>query len=283
MLQLYASPSLSDDGAAMTLALSPRVFHQSDAGVAWGRRARAALAAANAADASGVTWYFVVDPSRRPRRNPSSDSIRYVYDRLGTLVGVTAAVIFVILLLAFRSPVAAARSLVSLCAMGVAVWGGAIGVYGRDVLPRSDGAFDGQSGLFWLVPLIAFSLTTGLCLDYDILLLDAVAERLAEGDAPSDAVDEALVATGGTISFAGAILTAAFSGFLAGKVPLLNQLGYFIVGAVLLFVFVVRPLLTAPLLHVLGRWAYWPQQHAASEESAEGAGEPRRQDIQDYE
>ena len=275
MLQLYAAPTLSGDGAAMTLSLYPSVFRQSDAGVAWGHRARAALAAANAADGAGVTWYLVVDPS--------SDSIRYVYDRLGTLVGVTAAVIFVILLLAFRSPVAAARSLVSLCAMGVAVWGGAIGVYGRDVLPRSDGAFDGQSGLFWLVPLIAFSLTTGLCLDYDILLLDAVAERLAEGDAPSDAVDEALVATGGTISFAGAILTAAFSGFLAGKVPLLNQLGYFIVGAVLLFVFVVRPLLTAPLLHVLGRWAYWPQQHAASEESAEGAGEPRRQDIQDYE
>ena len=282
MLRLYAASTLSADGAAMTLALSPNVFRQSDAGVAWGNRVRSALAAANTADASGVTWFFVVDPA--------SDSIRYVYERLGTLVGVTAAVIFAILLVAFRSPVAAARSLVSLCVMGVAVWGGAIGVYGRDVLPRSDSAFDGQSGLFWLVPLIAFSLTTGLCLDYDILLLDAVAERLAAGDSPSDAVDDALVATGGTISFAGAILTAAFSGFLAGKVPLLNQLGYFIVGAVLLFVFLIRPLLTAPLLHVLGRWASWPlavpqpQQHAASElQAADGCEPRRRQDIQDYE
>lgn len=250
LLKLYVAPSVSADGAAMALSLYPDVLRQSDAGVAWGNRVRDALKAANAADPAGVTWHFVVDPS--------SDTIRYVYARLGTLVGVTAAVIFAILAVAFRSPTAAIRSLVTLCTMGVAVWGGAVGVFGDDVLPRNDGAFDGRGGVYWLVPLIAFSLTTGLCLDYDILLLDAVAERLAHGDAPSDALDAALVETGGTISFAGAILAAAFSGFLAGKVPLLNQLGYFIVGAVLLFVFIIRPLLTAPLLHLLGRWAWWP-------------------------
>ena len=61
-------------------------------------------------------------------------------------------------------------------------------------------------------------------------------------------------------------------------------------GAVLLFVFVIRPLLTAPLLHVLGRWAWWPlavpqpQQPATSAKTAaEDGREPRRQDAQAYE
>jgi hypothetical protein len=154
-LQLSSASSLSADAHAMLLSVNLGVDRTSKDGVAWVHAARAALAAANAANGD-ATWQLLVDPS--------SDSIQYIYDRLGTLVGVTAAVVFVILLVSFRSVANAARTVVSLTAMEVCVWGAAIAIYCQGELNPGGvlHTFDNKTGLFWLMPLLAFSLTTGL-------------------------------------------------------------------------------------------------------------------------
>ena len=53
-------------------------------------------------------------------------------------------------------------------------------------------------------------------------------------------------------------MAVAFSGFLFSHIPLLNQLGFFVVFAVLVDTFVVRPLLVPALMAILGRAAFWP-------------------------
>jgi uncharacterized membrane protein YdfJ with MMPL/SSD domain len=107
-----------------------------------------------------------------------------------------------------------------------------------------------------------------------------VADARRRGAAASDAVDEGLVETGAVISWAGVIMAVAFCGFLFSGIPLLNQLGFFIVSAVLVFVFVVRPLLAPALLHALGDAAWWSappggaaQQHAAAAAEEDGGAE----------
>ena len=74
-----------------------------------------------------------------------------------------------------------------------------------------------------------------------------------------DAVAVGLLRSGPVISWAGIIMAVAYSGFLFSDIPLLNQLGFFIVLAVLVDSFVVRPLLVPALMHILGSVNYWPR------------------------
>lgn len=64
--------------------------------------------------------------------------------------------------------------------------------------------------------------------------------------------------SGPIISFAGIIMSIAFSGFLFSSIPLLNQLGFFVVFAVLCDTFVIRPLLVPSVMHILGSLNWWP-------------------------
>jgi hypothetical protein len=221
-LRLQSGSTLSADGGAMILSLALRVDRASDDGIAWADSVRDALAQANAADAT-ATWYLLVDAS--------PDSINYMYARFGELVGITAVVVFVILVVAFRSVAISVRALVTLAAMEVCVFGAATAIYCQGAL-NPGGAletFSGETGLFWLMPILAFSLTTGLGLDYDIFILTSVVEERMVGWSDTDAVAVGMQRSGPVICWAGIIMAVAYSGFLFSHIPLLNQLGFFIV------------------------------------------------------
>lgn len=85
-----------------------------------------------------------------------------------------------------------------------------------------------------------------------------VEEREA-GWSDTDAVAVGLQRSGPVISWAGIIMAVAFGGFLFSEIPLLNQLGFFVVFAVLVDTFVVRPLLVPAVMNCLGRANYWPR------------------------
>ena len=74
-----------------------------------------------------------------------------------------------------------------------------------------------------------------------------------------DAVAVGLLRSGPVISWAGLIMAVAYSGFLFSEIPLLNQLGFYVVFAVLVDSFVVRPLLVPAMMHILGPLNYWPR------------------------
>ena len=154
-LRLSVARTLSADSRAMLLSVALNVDRSASDGVAWADAARDALDAANAADGN-AKWQLLVEAS--------PDSIRYIYSHFGTLVGVTAAVVFIILLVSFRSVTNAARTVVSLAAMEVCVWGAAIAIYCQGELNPGGvlHTFDDKTGLFWLMPILAFSLTAGL-------------------------------------------------------------------------------------------------------------------------
>ena len=65
--------------------------------------------------------------------------------------------------------------------------------------------------------------------------------------------------SGPIISWAGIIMAVAYGGFLFSEIPLLNQLGFFVVFAVLVDTFVVRPLLVPAMMNAMGRANYWPR------------------------
>ena len=160
MLRIVQAGSLSPDKRAMTLSLSIRVPRNSKEGIDWTIAVRDVLDAANAVDPAGVTWHLLVEAS--------SDSIRYIYQRLGTLIGVTAAVIFCILFVGFRSVAIAVRAVMTLTVMEVCVWGAGTATFVQGVLNPGGvlGTLSNETSFFWLIPILAFSLITGLGLDY---------------------------------------------------------------------------------------------------------------------
>ena len=169
-----------------------------------------------------------------------------------------------VLAVAFRSVAVPLRALASLAAMEICIFGAATGVFCDNAMPgAAAGAlntFTSKYGLFWLMPLLAFSLTTGFGLDYDIFLMTAVAEERERGWSDADAVAVGLQRSGPVISWAGGIMAVAYSGYLFSSIPLLNQLGFFIVLAVLVDSFVVRPCLVPACMAILGPANWWPRR-----------------------
>lgn len=255
MLQLQAARTLSPNAMLFNLAISFSLNQNAKRGLTWGEDVRNALAPVSSA--SAASWYLVVDPSPL--------TTKYVFDHFGDLVGITIGVIFVILLAAFKSPFVSLRALITLAVMEVTVWGGAVAVYTRGWLHRGGvlETFRGDDGLFWLMPIrtslaVFFTLlshamqshsASSLVSDSTMIckllravssradasrsfILTAVFEEREAGWSDDDAISIGLQRSGPVISWAGCIMAVAYGGFLFASIPLLNQLGYFIVFAV---------------------------------------------------
>ena len=108
-------------------------------------------------------------------------------------------------------------------------------------------------------------------------------EEREAGWSDTDAVSVGLRRSGPVISWAGLIMAVAYGGFLFSEIPLLNQLGFFVVFAVLVDTFVVRPLLVPAAMNAMGRANYWPRELPPVTQpplypGAEAAKQPEAQD-----
>src|SRR6266540_4294417 len=132
---------------------------------------------------------------------------------------------FVLLLVVFRSVVlpalGVALNLLSAgAAYGVLVWvfqqGHGVGLFGFQRVDTVES---------WL-PLFLFSVLFGLFMDYQVFLLSRIQERYAHTSDNRDAVAFGLRTTGGIITGAAVIMVAVFAGFAAGRLPMLQQMGF---------------------------------------------------------
>jgi RND superfamily putative drug exporter len=107
------------------------------------------------------------------------------------------------------------------------------------------------------VPIFLFATLFGLSMDYEVFLVMRMREAWERGRDNEIAVAHGLERTGRVVTAAAAIMIAAFSGFVAGRVPGLRQFGVGLAFAVLLDATLVRVVLVPSLMAVLGRWNWW--------------------------
>ena len=176
---------------------------------------------------------------------------------------------FVLLTIVFRSLVVPAKAIVmNLLSVGAA--------YGLIVLVFQEGGFGiGKwvadfSGFqqveaieAWL-PLFLFSILFGLSMDYHVFLLTRIREQYDKTGNNSESVAYGLRRTAGIITGAAVIMVAVFSGFAAGRLVALQQMGFGLAVAVLLDATVVRSVLVPSTMKLLGdrnwylpRWLQW--------------------------
>ncbi|MFF4294262.1 MMPL family transporter [Streptomyces vinaceus] len=176
--------------------------------------------------------------------------------RLPAVIGVVLAIAGLLLLLAFRSPLVAAKAAVLNLLSVAAAYGvlTALFQWGWGAAPLGLG---GPVPVPGYVPLLMFAVLFGLSMDYEVFLLSAVREAwLASGD-NRGAVVTGLARTGRIITSAALIMVCVFLGYLLWDDPVVKMFGIGLATAVALDATVVRGLLVPTTMVLLGRANWW--------------------------
>ncbi len=197
------------------------------------------------------------------------DSVDAVTDRLPLVLGLMAAVTFILLFLLTGSVVLPLKALVlnmlSLsAAFGALVWifqDGHLGALGTT-----------PSGtLVANMPVLLFCIAFGLSMDYEVFLVSRIREYwLASGAArpakPSPAQAHAandesvalgVARTGRVITAAALVMSMSFAALIAAHVSFMRMFGLGLTLAVIADATLVRMVLVPAFMHVMGRWNWW--------------------------
>jgi putative drug exporter of the RND superfamily len=194
------------------------------------------------------------------------DSVDAVTDRLPLVLGLMAAVTFVLLFLLTGSVVLPLKALMcnvlSLsAAFGALVWifqDGHLGALGTT-----------PSGtLVANMPVLLFCIAFGLSMDYEVFLISRIREywleyrpakpTAKEAHAANDeAVAHGVARTGRVITAAALVMSMSFAALIAAHVSFMRMFGLGLVLAVFADATLVRMVLVPAFMHVMGRWNWW--------------------------
>jgi RND superfamily putative drug exporter len=176
--------------------------------------------------------------------------------RLPYIIATVILAAFVILLLAFRSPVLALKAgLLNLLSTG-ASYGVVVAVFqwgwGSSLLGVSE-----KVPIESYVPMIIFAIVFGLSMDYEVFLLSRVRESwLATGD-NQRSVAHGLAGTARVITCAALIMASVFAAFLMSSNVVIKMLVLGLAVSVLIDASVIRLLVVPASMFLLGRYNWW--------------------------
>src|SRR5213593_244802 len=170
------------------------------------------------------------------------------------VLGITAIMLFA----AFRSLLVPVKAvLLNILSVGAA--------FGLTVLVFQHGYGAGVFGLegptqaIWaVVPVLVFAIVFGLSMDYEVFLLTRVKEVFDKTGRNDHATMEGLSATASTITSAALIMILVFGTFAFARVLAVQLVGFGLAAAVLLDATLIRMVLVPAIMHIAGRWNWWP-------------------------
>jgi RND superfamily putative drug exporter len=216
------------------------------------------------------------------------DSVDAVTDRLPLVLGLMAAITFVLLFLLTGSVVLPAKALVcnvlSLsAAFGALVWifqDGHLGALGTT-----------PSGtLVANMPVLLFCIAFGLSMDYEVFLIARIREywlsyrpadpTAKEAHAANDeAVAHGVARTGRVITAAALVMSMSFAALIAAHVSFMRMFGLGLVMAVFADATLVRMVLVPAFMHVMGRWNWWAPKPLVSLHERFGISEGPAEEV----
>ncbi|GAA4993946.1 MMPL family transporter [Kitasatospora paranensis] len=176
--------------------------------------------------------------------------------RMPLVVGFVLVVAGLLLLLAFRSPVVAAKAALMNLLSVAAAYGVLTAVFQRGHGARLIG-LEGAVAIPGYVPLLLFAVLFGLSMDYEVFLLTAVRTAFLRGGDNRRAVVAGLAGTGRIITSAALIMVSVFLGYVLSDDPVVKMFGVGLAVAVALDATVVRGVLVPASMVLLGRANWW--------------------------
>jgi RND superfamily putative drug exporter len=170
---------------------------------------------------------------------------------------------FILLTLAFRSLVVPIKAIVmNLLSVGAA-YGLLVAVFQKGYLHSLFG-FQHTPAIEAWIPIFLFCVLFGLSMDYHVFLLSRIREHFDATGNNRESVAIGLQSTGRLITGAAAIMMVVFSGFAAGNLVMIQQMGFGLAVAVFLDATIVRSVVVPASMALLGdrnwylpRWLGW--------------------------
>jgi RND superfamily putative drug exporter len=270
-------PRGTDPGAlAARLARLPGVWTAAAPdGPAWRRDGTALISVQPAPEPSSQAGARVVDQVRTLTRHqaggvqvggPATEDLdfsRAVYGRFLLMLAVIAAITFVLLTRAFRSPLLAAKAIaVDLLSIG-AVFGAMVLVWQDGRGSQAIAGIPATGAMDTFIPLMVFAFLFGLSMDYEVFLLTRMREAYDRTGSTTDAVVQGVGRTGRLVTSAALILFLAFASLAGAPQTEIKVFATALGAGILLDATVVRSLLVPALVAMLGRWNWWLPAWAA--------------------
>ena len=177
--------------------------------------------------------------------------------RLPLVIGLVILLSFILLMCVFRSiaiPLKAAA--MNLLSIGAA-YGAIVAVYQWGWLSPVF-AVSRTGPIDPWIPLMMFTITFGLSMDYEVFLLTRVQEEWRRGSDNSTAVADGIALTGRVITTAAAIMVCVFGSFVIGDpLRVLDVFGLGLAVAILVDATIVRMVLVPSIMQLLGTANWW--------------------------
>ena len=194
---------------------------------------------------------------------------------------VVIGIIFVLIAMAFRSIVVAAKAAITTALSALAAFGVLIAVFQHGWGASLIG-IDSTGPIESFLPVIIFAILFGLSTDYEVFIMSRIREEYVGGRSARDSIDHGIAAIGRVIVACALIMCSVFFSFLLGDQRAIKEFGLGLGVAIAIDAFVVRLVLVPSVLQILGdrawympRWADRVLPRITIEPPEEPAPEPR--------
>ena len=242
-------PVINDDGNAAIVTVIPTTSPQDEETLDLVRNLRDDIVPATLED-SGVTAHVGGVTAAL------EDQSEYIKDRIPQFLIGVVGLSFLLLLVAFHSPLISLKAgVMNLLSVGAA--------YGVMTLFAQGGTLGGLIGIDHEVPIapfmpvMMFAILFGLSMDYEVFLISRIREEYLRHGDTRRAVADGLAKTARVITAAAAIMVVVFLAFIAAPDVFLKLFGIGLAAAIFLDATVVRMVLVPAVMQLLGKWNWW--------------------------
>ncbi len=184
------------------------------------------------------------------------DQSDYVEGRMPLFIAGVVGLSFLLLLVAFHSPLISLKaSIMNLLSVGAA--------YGVMTLVAKGGTvgeligIDHEVPIAPFMPVMMFAILFGLSMDYEVFLVSRIREEYLKHGDTRRAVADGLAKTARVITAAAAIMVVVFLAFVASPEVFLKLFGIGLASAIFLDATLVRMVLVPAVMQLLGSRNWW--------------------------
>jgi len=163
---------------------------------------------------------------------------------------------FILMLVAFRSIVVAAKAILLNLLSVAAAYGVLVIVFQHGVGSGLIGV-SSAAGIDAVVPLLLFVILFGLSMDYHVFILSRIRETFDRGKSMDEAVAHGIKSTAGVVTSAAIVMVAVFAVFATLSWPFFKQFGVGLSAAILIDATIIRGVLLPASMKLLGDWNWY--------------------------
>jgi putative drug exporter of the RND superfamily len=244
-----AAPRINSAGNAAVITVVPTTSPQDSATTDLVNHLRGVVIPDTLGGSEVTTYLGGVVPSLE-------DQSEYIKDRMPIFIIGVVGLSFLLLLIAFHSPLISLKAgIMNLLSVSAA--------YGVMTLVAKGGAvgeligIDHEVPVAPFMPVMMFAILFGLSMDYEVFLISRIREEYLKDGDTRRAVADGLAKTARVITAAAAIMVVVFLAFVASPEVFLKLFGIGLAAAIFLDATVVRMVLVPAVMQLLGPNNWW--------------------------